>query len=199
VLRASFDSSSLPNLISGRFYFPFSVDFILSHLLISMRMGSTANCARRYAAAKEELSDLIEGQFALEKRIVSARQSVQKWAAICRSKGIQIQPSSEASYLLRHSTLADEIRAILKFVSPDYVRPYVIKSDLERLGHDLSKYQNPQSTIQMVLKRMTDSGEVQEGAAPENGKKAYRVMTFNYDDILTSALDELRDKHIMDK
>ena len=47
---------------------------------------------------------------------------------------------------------------------------------MERLGHDLSGYSNPQASVQMVLKRMVDSREVEEQANSE-GKKEYRMRT----------------------
>jgi hypothetical protein len=144
-------------------------------MLIVLEMAPSTDYVKAYETAKKELSDLIVRHKEIEKRIVVVRQFLQTMASMCESGGMQVDPSPEASYLLKHSTLADEIRAILKSLWPSYLRPHTIKSDLERLGHDLTKYQNSQATIHMVLKRMTESGEVQEGRAPENGRKAYRI------------------------
>jgi hypothetical protein len=162
-------------------------------------MSPTKDYVKTYKAAKKQLSNLFVSYSETEKQIVLVRKFIQTLAELCESQGIQIDPSPEASYLLKHSTLADEIRAIMKSVSPHFVRPNLIKCDLERLGHDLNKYRNPQSTIQMVLKRMIESGEVQEGTAPENGKKAYRILTYNCDDLINSSMDKLKDDHCVDK
>ena len=50
----------------------------------------------------------------------------------------------------------------------------MVKSHLEKLGHDLTQYKNPQATIHMVLKRMAESSDVQEETTPDDGKKMYR-------------------------
>jgi hypothetical protein len=127
-----------------------------------------------YDSAKRELADLLTQRQETERRIVLVRQSLQTLASLCESEGVQIKPSAEASYLLEQSTMADEIRTLLKAAWPERVRPRHVKFALERLGHDLTKYQNPQATIHMVLKRMAESGELEELPIPGEGKKTYR-------------------------
>jgi hypothetical protein len=147
-------------------------------------MGDPTDYITAYQTAKAELSDLIFRHREIEKRIVLVRQSLPALAALCESAGFEIQPSSVASYLLKYSSLADEIRAILKSVWPEPLRTHAIKIDLERFGHDLTKYANAQSTIQMVVKRMIESGEVQEINVGPKGKKAYRYVNPIYDEAI---------------
>jgi len=137
---------------------------------------ASSDYRKAYESAKRELTDLFAKQQEIEKRIALVRQSLQALAALSESEGVQIEPSSDAVYLLEHSTLAEEIRVILKLAYPAYMRPHVVKANLEQLGHDLSQYQNPQATIHMVLKRMAESGEAQENTLPEHGKKVYRCV-----------------------
>jgi hypothetical protein len=138
-------------------------------------MTLSTDYVKAYEAAKQELDDLLNKQREIEKRMVVVRKSLETLAALCENEGgLRIEESAMASYLLENTTLADEIRAILKAAWPGYLRPNVVKANLVSLGHDLSRYQNPQATIHMVLKRMAESGEVQEGTIPEDGKKAYR-------------------------
>jgi hypothetical protein len=138
-------------------------------------MGTSSDYRKAYDTAKQELADLLAKQQEVGTRIIVVRESLQTLAALCESEGIELDPSMEATYLLEHSSLADEIRTILNSVHPGYLRPHTIKGDLERLGHDLTQYQNPQSTIHMILKRMVESGEVQEAIVPNEGKKTYRL------------------------
>jgi hypothetical protein len=138
-------------------------------------MTNSTDYQKAYDSARQELADLLAKQQELEKRMVLVRQSLQTLSSLCESEGIQITPSTEASYLLENSTLADEIRTILKAAGPEFMRPRHIKVALEHLGHDLAQYQNPQATIHMVLKRMAESGEVQEETIPRDGKKTYRL------------------------
>jgi len=138
-------------------------------------MAPSADYVKAYETAKKELSDLIIRHHEIEKRIILVRQSLQTFATLCESDGIHIDTSGEAHFLIEYSSLADEIRALLKCVRPGYLRPHEIKLQLERLGYDMGKYQNPQATIQMVLARMMDSGEVQEVLSKKE-RKAYRII-----------------------
>lgn len=137
-------------------------------------MSASTEYRNAYDSAKQELADLLAQQREAEQRILLVRQSLQTLASLCESEGIEVKPSVEASHLLENSSLADEIRSILKAAWPECARPRHVKFALERMGHDLTRYQNPQATIHMVLKRMAESGEVEEIPIPHVGKKTYR-------------------------
>jgi len=154
----------------------FSLD-LLSRLLIILSMADSSKIYLRkaYKAAKRELNELLAQQQKLEKQLVVVRQSLQSLASMCQAAGMEVEPSSDAVYLLLKSALGDEIRSILTANYPAWMRPNHIKNELQRIGHDLKKYSNPQAAIQMVLKRMVESGEAQETHSPEDGKKVYRI------------------------
>lgn len=137
-------------------------------------MSSSSDYVKAYESAKKELADLISTQDTIEKRIVGLRKTLETLGALCESEKIQIQPSAEAAYLLQNSTLSQDIQAILKSHWPNWQRPNQIKAQLEHLGHDLSRYGNPQAAIHMVLKRMVESGDAQEDTSDEDGKQMYR-------------------------
>jgi len=142
---------------------------------MSIMKTALSDYRETYQAAQRELAELLVQQQKIEKRIVTVRKSLQTLAELCEDEGVDVELSREAAYLLENTNLADEISVILKSVWPGYLRPHQVKRDLERLGHDLNKYRNPQATIHMVLKRMAESEEVQEGTIPEDGKKTYRI------------------------
>jgi len=133
---------------------------------------ATSDYKKAHEAARRELSDLLSRQEKIEKRLVVVRQSLRTLADLCESEGIAVEPSLEAAYLLGSSTLADEIRKVLQANYDHPLRPGEVKSHLERLGHDLRQYNNPQSTIHMVLKRMAESGEILERTNAD-GKSIY--------------------------
>ncbi len=135
-------------------------------------MQQTSDYRKAYEAAKKELTHLLSEQERIGKRLVIVRQSIQTLATLCESEGVKVDPSQEAAILLEHSTLADEIRAVLAANHEVWLRPHQVKSQLERLGRDLSQYTNPQATIHMVLKRMAESNEIREKADSE-GKTVY--------------------------
>jgi len=137
---------------------------------------ASSDYKRAYESARKELADLLLEQEKIDKRLVIVRKSLQTFAELCANEGIEIDPSAEAAYLLEHSTLADDIRAILNAHHGLFYRPSAIKDELQRLGHDLSQYGNSQSTIHMVLKRMVQSGDVEEKKDGE-GKLSYAMAS----------------------
>jgi len=146
----------------------------LSRLLNLAFMTESSDYRKAYEAAKQELIDLLSQQERVEKRLVVVRQSIQTLAELCEGEGIDVDPSDEADALIDKSSLAEEIRTILQSQYPGWLRPSMVKQHLGRLGHDLSEYKNPQATIHMVLKRLVESGDVQETTTPDDGKKIYR-------------------------
>jgi hypothetical protein len=138
-------------------------------------MVAPVDYRKTYELAQKELAELLSEKDRIEKRILVVRKSLQTFAELCENEGIDIELSREADFILQHTTLAQEIRGILKAVFPQPLRPSQVKTELERLGRDLSQYTNPQATIQMVMTRMIESGDVLESASREDGKKMYRA------------------------
>ena len=128
---------------------------------------------KAYESAKRELADLISKQEEIDKRKVELRKSIEALASLCKTEEIGLEPSAEAAYLLTNSTLAEEVQAILKSQWPLYLRPHQVKAQLEKLGHDLTKYQNPQAAIHMILKRMVETDDAEEHIGDDE-KQMYR-------------------------
>jgi hypothetical protein len=142
------------------------------HILLDM--VAPTDYRKTYQTAQDELTELLTEKERIERRIVTVRKSLEMLAELCEDEGIDVERSREADYLLQNTSLADEIRAILRAVYPAHLKPSVIKAELEKLGRNLSDYTNAQATVQMCLKRMVQSGDAQEGTLPEDGKKVYR-------------------------
>lgn len=164
---------------------------ILSCLLKLLDMAPTSDYRKAYEHARNELADLLQKQLETEQRIVVVRKSLETLAALCEDEGIVFETSVEAAYLLQNTNLADEIRHILVGAWPGYLKPNRVKANLEQLGWDLRQYKNPQATIHMVMKRMAESGTVQEEVSPEDGKKLYRAIPLMPPVQLTGKLSEL--------
>ena len=130
--------------------------------------------SRAYESAKKELAELVSTQDRISKRIVVLRESLKMLEALCQSEEVEIEPSAEADYIRLHSTLAQDIQAILKAEYPSPMRPSQVREKLERLGHNLSEYKNPQAMIHMALKRMAQSREIEETTSHDDGKQVYR-------------------------
>lgn len=140
--------------------------------------------------AKQELAGLILIEEKITRRKVELRKTIEVLTTLCQSEGVEIEPSREAEYLLDNSTLADEVRNILKARYPAWLRPNEIKLEIERLGQDLTRYDNPQATIQMVLKRMVEAKDAEEKT--QEGKRTYRSPSQNLNALsaLNGTLDD---------
>ena len=148
----------------------------LSHCVIHLGMPDSPSVYHKaFEEARRELAELIATQERLEKKKVELRKTIEALGALCKADNVETEPSVEAAYILEHSTMPEEIKRILKSQYPAWLMPAQVKSELEKLGHDLSRYTNAQATIHMVLKRMAENEQdVQETVLPSDGRKAYR-------------------------
>ena len=103
-------------------------------------------------------------------RILTVRKHLQTLAEICENEDINIEASREATYLLENTNLADGI-AILNSAWPGYLRPNIIKGNLERSGQVLLQVSESAIHNSDGAQRMVESGEVKEGIFSEDGKK----------------------------
>jgi len=138
-------------------------------------MASSDDYRKAYESAKRQLAELLAAEENMQKKKLQLRKTIETLAALCESEGIAIDPSPEAASLLEHSTLADDVRGIMRAFAPDYLRPHEIMRHVERIGRDISVYTNPQATVQMILKRMEESLDV-EMKLDSEGKKTYRYL-----------------------
>jgi hypothetical protein len=146
-------------------------------MLIAMRpVDDSWDSLNAYRSAARELREALVEQEALQRRIVSLRKAIETLKSRCRNEGIELPLGDEASELLQNP-LPDQIREVLKANAPEALRPNQVLADLKQLGFELGKYkyQNPQATIQMLLKRMCGSGEVKE-EEDQDGKKTYKYL-----------------------
>jgi hypothetical protein len=143
-------------------------------------MDSTSTYRMAFEAAKRELAELIATREQTERKILVLRKSIETLSSLCESQGMDVDGSAEAAYLIGHSSLPDEIRALLRARYPHFARPNELMEELKKLGRDLSNYDNPQAVIQTILKRMISSDGVYE-ATDSFGKKAYRAAPISPD------------------
>ncbi len=151
-------------------------------------MAPSFDYQKAFEEVKSDLAQLIRQRDELEKQITTTRVTLESLAAHCASKGIEIEPSIEAEYLLGSSTLTDEIVHILRAEYPAWLFPAQIKQRLERLGHDMGKYTNPLATIHQTLKRLLDAQNprIQQHPSEDGSRMMYRAPRI--DDELAKAM-----------
>jgi hypothetical protein len=135
--------------------------------------GASVHYSDAYNAAKAELKIVIAEQQKLEKKKLFLRKALANLAELCESHGSAVDRNSEATNILDRSSLAAETKNVLQSLHPEYVTPHSIKEVIEKLGHNLSKYRNPQAAIHTVLKRMAEAGEAIERFGQIDNKQVY--------------------------
>jgi hypothetical protein len=138
-------------------------------------MDGLSDFRKAYETAKGQLAELVAEQERLEKKKILLRKTIEALALQCEAEDILLDPSPEATSLLEHTSLSDDIRAILRTSYPQWLRPNMVKQELQRLGRDLKKYRNPQATIHMVLKRLVQGHHAEE-MRDAQGKQIYRAV-----------------------
>ncbi len=140
-------------------------------------MSDSFDYGRAYEQISQDLKKALADRDALDNKITTMRKTLASIAASCESEGIEIKRSPEAEYLLETSTLTDEVVNVLRNEYPAWLFPTKIKSRLERLGHDLSKYNNPMATIHMILRRLLEANppRIQQIPSEDGTKMMYRA------------------------
>ncbi len=116
-----------------------------------------------YADAQSELKRIIQERLEFEREIekrdreiAALNQTIRAIAPLIGEKPPEIQLDPE----LAAGGMTDCVRAILcKAVEP--LTAAEIREALESLGFEMETYSNPLATIHTVLRRLTESGEVE--------------------------------------
>ena len=99
-----------------------------------------------------------------------------KVVALARICEHEIVPSSFLGQFLTETAAAgitDGVRAVLQ-ANGKWMTPTEIRTDLLRLGYDLSGYTNVMASIHTVLSRLRSSGEVRKGIRKPKRVPVYR-------------------------
>ncbi len=114
---------------------------------------------RAYDAAEHELTDLLQVQELIEKRILTLRQNLSSLAALCKQDDADFEPGILSGTLIDRMGITTDILAIVNRESAG-LSPAEVRDQLKELGYDLSKYQNPLATVHVVLNRLEEAGRI---------------------------------------
>jgi hypothetical protein len=114
---------------------------------------------RAYDAAEQELTDLLQVQELIEKRILVLRQNLSSLAALCKQDDADFEPGMLAGALIDRMGITTDILAIVNRELSG-LSPAEVRDQLKELGYDLSKYQNPLATVHVVLNRLEEAGKI---------------------------------------
>lgn len=152
----------------------FCVDFLSRFDIITDMNEPSEFYLKAVEVAKQELVGLVALQERTEEKKIAVRKTIQHLGAVLETEGLQNPPGAEALCLFENQSLPDEIRNLLKVNYPARMTPNSVRNDLRLMGRDMSSYPNPQSAIQMALKRMVESDSDPTEEQEMNGRKAYR-------------------------
>ena|SRR5271157_303491 len=119
-----------------------------------------------YDAAESELEALLKEQERIEGRILSLRKSMNALAQLIVEGG-----GKEPVGQIVDASLTEDIRKVMTASWPPLTTS-AVKSELEKLGWDLSQHSNPLATINAILNRLHEQGFVTETMS--GGRKAWQ-------------------------
>lgn len=123
----------------------------------------------------DKLKEAIEARADAEKQITEYTNAIRALAQVMEDKETADSVLATLDELGGGTGFADAIRWVLR-VSSKGLAPPAIRT-LITIGKkmDLSRYSNPLASIHTTLRRMKESGEVEE-VMNEKGEKAYRLI-----------------------
>lgn len=122
--------------------------------------------------AKSELENCLRQQQAIEKRVLELRQVITSLSnALNDGERPQIKPGGLAA-AVREGRLTEEVRTIFRAKSGQVLSAQDIVDDLEKLGHNMDKYQNQLATVGVMLGRLREKEEI-VSAKDTTGKRGF--------------------------
>ena len=116
------------------------------------------------AHKRRELGECLQRQELLEHEISNLQQSA---AALARLLKEEFVVEDELG-------LTDAIRKAFKESMPAHLIPTEVRTKLEEMQYDISKYGNVMASIHSVINRLHSKGEIVEVGQRGDGRTAYR-------------------------
>ncbi len=113
------------------------------------------------AQARQSLDEALQERSAIERRIVSLKQTIEGLSALCEPKEAEDVVEVEGG-LYPNSTmsLTDAIRKIFSESAEPILTPTEVRDSLLAMGVNLEKYKQPLVPIHNTLKRLTSQEEL---------------------------------------
>lgn len=154
--------------------FPVAASLVRRVTMVSM-LNATQHL-KLYSQVEKQLRLALDRQEQIENEIFCLRRHLNGIAALCEVAQIDIHPSSVACFLIENVRIIDDVRAVLRNYKQKYITTSDIMLGMKSLGHITARpHRNLQATINMALRRMTNTGQVEQHV--NQGRKAYRWVS----------------------
>ena len=138
-------------------------------------MTDTFPFERALKEAKLKLAEALEERLALERRIVSLKQTIEGLTPLCQAEAQDfVQP--EGTYGIGLS-LTSVIRTIFSESKQPILTPLEVRDALRARGVDLAKYKQPLVPIHNTLKRLETQEEIVAFRDDDGNVRGYRWIS----------------------
>src|SRR2546423_7293904 len=128
-----------------------------------------------YSDARLELAQALNARDELDRRIAKLRQTVHSLAQLCDEESFDEDALDAVGILLAQDMgLTEACLEVLRAADKELTGPEV-KRGLEKMGFDLTKYENPLASIYPTLNRLAVKDKVM--MEEKGGKKTYRLKS----------------------
>jgi hypothetical protein len=129
------------------------------------------------ATAQRELAELEEQQKYIESEIMMRRRTISSLLEIVkreRDSDVKKEVARAWHRYIVEQSITEDIRKIIRAAGTDGIGKDWIRGELAKIGNGIENHSNPAGTINSVVKRLIDKGEVEEFAHPLTGFKTIR-------------------------
>jgi len=140
-------------------------------------MSDTFPFERALKEAKAKLAEALEERLALERRIVSLKQSIEGLSALCEPQEHESVKVKGMHGLNFTTSLTDAIRSVFSKSSEPILTPTEVRDALLQMGVDLKKYKQQLVPIHNTLKRLESQGEIVAFRDEADDLRGYRWIS----------------------
>jgi hypothetical protein len=120
--------------------------------------------------AQQELADLLKRQQEIEQEILRRRRTISSLIELIREGAVESQRKEKIKREIveawtrfnQDQSITEDIRKIIRAAGKKGVPKEALRGELSKLGNSIEGHSNPSGTVNAVVKRLIDQGEVVE-------------------------------------
>jgi hypothetical protein len=123
------------------------------------------------ATAQRELAGLEAEKKRIEAEIMSRRRTIASLMELVKDSDIKKEVARAWTGYVLEQSITEDVRKIVYAAGSEGILKEGIRLELSKLGNSIENHSNPAGTINSIVKRLVDQGEVEERRHALTGSK----------------------------
>ena len=127
--------------------------------------------------AYRELVELLKQQEKIQKEILNRRRTITSLLNTLdegRTANLKAKISLSYANYMHTQSLTEDVRSIIRNTGEEGIHRVLIREELSKLGRGIENHSNPSGTVNSILVRLKEKGEVEEVPDSKTGVKILR-------------------------